>query len=1519
MNFTQILQSVAKAETSPLYVCRRLTPESAEQFTAWAKGQGFSKVLAPEELHVTVVYSKSPVDWCSLEEDDTQLIAEAGGRKVTPLGDKGAVVLKFKSARLQARWAAWCACGASWDYENYQPHVTITYRNPPEDLKAIEPYEGPLEFQGEEFEPISEDFADTVVEKFEFLRVLKRNPYHDAAGLFTTKDKAVPKGMAESLYDQTKDSRSPKEIIESALSDPDDRKRYAESLERASSAAENPTHHQHTKNGDGTGGYTAERLKLHKRILDHLFKDAHQYVAEGQPEMTILGGRGGSGKSNFDIRRNPKVGVYDSKNTLVLDSDRIKELLPEYTPSTAAVVHAESSHILHRAASRARAMKMNVALDVTMRSSVDPWISVFKEDGYKVNAAYMHRPAHKAAEQAIERWNKPSSFVDLDGNTKVFDHGRLVPVHVVLSNVHNERNFDRVSRKADSWKLVDHSGEVGKFTVLAESGKKADLTFWSVLKRNPYRDAAGKFTTKDKAGWGGVPQVTAGKDKVKQLFPGSWIHSETEYGNGNGHVLTKHTHIFYSKAKAADAFGKVVQVYADQGLKLSAESRNLKPGEYSADLVNSKIEIKAYKPEVPELDIVKVGPKGVHDGLSNLAAAKAAAKAASGSWVVKDSETAVSLGKDGVMTTHKQIFYSAAKMKEKLPDMQAAYEANGYKQVPVAKNPGEFSVFPQNGSTVSVTAIHKKSDVNTDVKAVDASPAQSVAAPKATTAHTQDAPAKAPAAPPAPAKVVPPPPTPPALPNLTAPGVNPYGETGKLLPAIQTAIAYGDIAKVKYHAENASYYTQAASAYAKSYLKYHEELQAYAKEHGSIGEPTFDGLSPKAKAKAQAAVSEYLAKHEAAAMAAKELSASGKNSAAKAKMAPLNTVEKKMLAAGVSPADIALTKAKAFDNLAAKEESIKQQYKKLSAEVVAQEHKNGVDQSKQWHVYSDQAMELKAKQNQLSAAHPALLSKMSPQRMESDEKAQLKALKSIEFADAHAKANAAKNLEDKIPHAMAASALEKELTNLGAKPEQLKAWTELGAAKALNGKEPATAAEALTLAKAEYKALKDLHNQNHYTFKANYSDPDPVSKAVLTEASAKYIAAKGKYLTLGGDPEKVKAGDKDLKTLETESYKEVEAWAKANKQAKKELKDSLKTAMVARAMAEVTGDTVLPYGKIKAMQQEAKNLKISDSELGYLNDEVNIAVSKQKAELGSTAQSKLHGTAYAYEYAKQMKGRDHPDTLAAKDLHDQTAKVYGKHLTTGLDTIENSAKHSVGAAKKMAEVTKNLAKDMPKVMQDFDAKDADFQYPTTASTDFNYHQKKLVANMSPKAKQILKDYTGSYYKPLNKAVGLYGTQKMKGEHPTALSSEIKKQMKDLDDMFQQTSLGAPVRLRRNMATKYILEQMGLPGSGEGVTEAQVASLVGRVYKETAYSSTSMSPHFSGSFSAAASKGEAVLKIRAPAHLPGLKVTSFGQHGDAEGEVVLGRGTTYVIRKATKSKYGAWEFEVDALGMSPDPL
>lgn len=205
------------------------------------------------------------------------------------------------------------------------------------------------------------------------------------------------------------------------------------------------------------GEYTAGRAALHNKIIQEIMSSERIAAAtpeEGAaPTFTILGGRGGSGKSWFEGN------VYDPDKAIVLDADHIKGLLPEYEGWNAAQVHEESGEIFDRLVSAARTLGLNVVLDKTMktaRSSIAD-VKAFKDAGYKTEAHYMHLPRQEAAKRAVARFL---------GKTN-----RYVPVEVVLSNTTNEDTFDQVRSMVDKWSFRDNNVPHGQQPILiSESG-----------------------------------------------------------------------------------------------------------------------------------------------------------------------------------------------------------------------------------------------------------------------------------------------------------------------------------------------------------------------------------------------------------------------------------------------------------------------------------------------------------------------------------------------------------------------------------------------------------------------------------------------------------------------------------------------------------------------------------------------------------------------------------------------------------------------------------------------------------------------------------------------------------------------------------------------------------------------------------------------------------------------------------------------------------------------------------------
>lgn len=107
----------------PVYVYRPLL--NASVLARYAEAVGLQNVVLPVDMHVTVAYSKDPVDWNSdaFRRDSSSVLVVGGERRISRFGDS--VVLEFVSREISQRWAAMIMAGASWDYPDYRPHVTI--------------------------------------------------------------------------------------------------------------------------------------------------------------------------------------------------------------------------------------------------------------------------------------------------------------------------------------------------------------------------------------------------------------------------------------------------------------------------------------------------------------------------------------------------------------------------------------------------------------------------------------------------------------------------------------------------------------------------------------------------------------------------------------------------------------------------------------------------------------------------------------------------------------------------------------------------------------------------------------------------------------------------------------------------------------------------------------------------------------------------------------------------------------------------------------------------------------------------------------------------------------------------------------------------------------------------------------------------------------------------------------------------------------------------------------------------
>lgn len=159
--------AIKDAAPRTLYVQRKVA--NAAEIIAWAKAQGFATTLPAEDLHVTIAFSRTPVDWMKVGESwsgdaDGRLTIKPGGARLLEKFEGGAVVLLFNSSELSWRHQSIKDVGASWDWADYQPHITLTYHPGAVDLAAVEPYRGAIELGPEIFEEVDDGWKAKVAE-----------------------------------------------------------------------------------------------------------------------------------------------------------------------------------------------------------------------------------------------------------------------------------------------------------------------------------------------------------------------------------------------------------------------------------------------------------------------------------------------------------------------------------------------------------------------------------------------------------------------------------------------------------------------------------------------------------------------------------------------------------------------------------------------------------------------------------------------------------------------------------------------------------------------------------------------------------------------------------------------------------------------------------------------------------------------------------------------------------------------------------------------------------------------------------------------------------------------------------------------------------------------------------------------------------------------------------------------------------------------------------------------------------
>jgi hypothetical protein len=233
-----------------------------------------------------------------------------------------------------------------------------------------------------------------------------------------------------------------------------DRKALADAKDRLNSeilAGHETSKLYANKDAHGKRHYTKERQAFHRQIVREIINEKLAAAASDNPTVIFLGGRGGSGKSQFEAHDKNAVegkGVYDKSKFIVVDPDEIKKELGKkgavkYEGWNAFLLHDESSDVADMLIRSARYHRLNMVLDMTLKSDKSAQLQSLKKSGYRAEGHYMFLPEEMAAARAFVRFK-----------TKEGDYsGRLVPPSVVLGNKNNEKNFDKLIPLFDNWSV----------------------------------------------------------------------------------------------------------------------------------------------------------------------------------------------------------------------------------------------------------------------------------------------------------------------------------------------------------------------------------------------------------------------------------------------------------------------------------------------------------------------------------------------------------------------------------------------------------------------------------------------------------------------------------------------------------------------------------------------------------------------------------------------------------------------------------------------------------------------------------------------------------------------------------------------------------------------------------------------------------------------------------------------------------------------------------------------------------
>lgn len=147
------------AEGKGLFVCVNFSNNTLKALKEYQIANNIQNPLDTTDLHTTVVHSKDPI---SNFQPLGQINWQGTFTRFDIFDSDGdnCLVLRFACPELSQRWKDTIKMGAKWKYDQFRPHITLSYNAGDIDLNSLPPYTGLINIIEEVASPLDPDYEE---------------------------------------------------------------------------------------------------------------------------------------------------------------------------------------------------------------------------------------------------------------------------------------------------------------------------------------------------------------------------------------------------------------------------------------------------------------------------------------------------------------------------------------------------------------------------------------------------------------------------------------------------------------------------------------------------------------------------------------------------------------------------------------------------------------------------------------------------------------------------------------------------------------------------------------------------------------------------------------------------------------------------------------------------------------------------------------------------------------------------------------------------------------------------------------------------------------------------------------------------------------------------------------------------------------------------------------------------------------------------------------------------------------